>query len=128
MSSLTYYECFNSKLEEFIKDLTSTFPQFNDLKVLKTGIQLAKTMDVKAPQRMFNQYMSEDYAQKVLNKDEGFFLAEDYNHIAANEGIDVDIIPQIKKLWGSLEPQDKDAIWKYLQVLVLLNRKCQGPK
>lgn len=121
----TYYESFNNKLGEFLNDLIATFPEMNDLKVLKTGLQLAKTIDLKMPQKVFDEHVAGVYEQQILEKDEQFFLAQDYHHVASVHGIDLDIISKLKHIWTTLDSENQTVIWKYLHVLILLNRKCK---
>jgi hypothetical protein len=122
---LTYYECFNSKLDEFLKDLTSSFPDIKDLRLVKNGLQLAKNIDVKLPQNFFNEHVALDYEEKIVKKDEDFFLQENYETIVQKHGIDLDIIGRLKDIWAKLGEKDKEIIWKYLHVLIIINRKCK---
>jgi hypothetical protein len=123
--SSTYIECFNNKLDEFLKDLVSTFPEMNDIKVLRNGLQLAKTIDPKLPQSVFNEHVVDVYEQRILDKDENFFLEEECHNIANKHGLDLDIMSKLKDIWTQLDKDNKEVIWKYLHVLVLLNRKCK---
>ena len=124
MGESKYFECFNTKLTEFLSDLSTSFPEMNDLKTMKSGLSLAVTMDYKLPQRVFDQHLNETLETMILDKDEAFLLESDYQHIVDSHGIDVDIIHTLKSMWNSLGNKDKEAIWKYLQLLVLLNKKC----
>lgn len=128
--SIVYFENFNAKLDEFLKDLLSTFPEMNDIKVLRSGLQLAKTMDIKMPQTFFDKHVASLYEQKIIEQDEQFFLNEDYTQLLSQQvnghAIDLDIVGKLKQIWGTLDVENKCVIWKYLHVLVLLNRKCKG--
>jgi hypothetical protein len=125
MADSKYFECFNTKLIEFLSDLSTSFPVMTDLKTMKSGLNLAINMDYKLPQRVFNQHLNETLETMILNKDEAFLLENNYQHIVESHSIDVDIIYTLKNMWKSLNDSDKEAIWKYLQLLVLLNKKCQ---
>jgi hypothetical protein len=126
--SKTYYECFNNKLEEFLSDLDSSFPDIKDLKVVKSGLKLARTMDVKLPQTFFHEHVISKYEEQIINKDEEFFISKDYKYDAQTHGIDLDVVSKIKDIWKTLTDDDKEAIWKYLHVLIVLNRKCRSKK
>jgi hypothetical protein len=121
----TYYECFNNKLEEFLQDLSSSFPDVKDFKLVKNGLQLAKTIDVKMPQRVFDENVANRFEERIIKKDEQFFLTENYADILEDNNVDLDVVSKIKDIWSSLDDCDKDTIWKYLHVLVILNRKCR---
>lgn len=125
--SLTYFECFNTKLDEFLKDLNVAFPELADVKVLRNGLKLATALDKKMPQIYFNQNIANVYEKHILNKNEDFLLNHDYADLTTDKtnGIDLDIVGKIKQLWCQMDEENKEAVWKYLQVLVLLNKKCQ---
>ena len=122
---MTYYESFNNKLNEFLNDLHTTFPEMTDIKVLKSGLQFAKTMDVKMAQTMFDKHVAAKYEDQILKQNETFFLNETYTHIANAHGIDLDIIGRLKDVWSTMDDSNREIIWKYLKVLVLLNKKCK---
>lgn len=124
MDSMTYYECFNNKLDEFLKDLTNTFPDLKDIKLLRNGVNIAKVADIKLPQQVFDQTVALKYEKQILEKDENFFMNEDYTEVLSTHGVDFNLVPQLKEVWTSLDESNKDAVWKYMQVLVLLNKKC----
>jgi hypothetical protein len=124
MDSMTYYECFNNKLDEFLKDLTNTFPDLKDIKLLRNGVNIAKVADMKLPQQVFDQTVALKYEKQILEKDENFFMNEDYTEVLSTHGVDFNLVPQLKEVWKSLDESNKDAVWKYMQVLVLLNKKC----
>lgn len=117
---------FNRKLEEFANDLASTFPEVNEFVMLKNSLRLAFMMTPKLPQAIFNQRVAIPYETHIVNKDEGFFLAENYTQTLEDTGVtNLDIVAQIKHIWTTLSPTHKETIWKYFQVLIVLNRKCQ---
>jgi hypothetical protein len=128
MTNLTYFECFNEKLKEFLNDLVSAFPELKHLSVMKNGLNLAINLDVKLPQKIFNDNIRENYETRIVNKDEQFFLSEDYEHIANKHNLDLDIVSKLKGIWKTLDADNKEVIWKYLQVLVVLNKRCLNTK
>jgi DNA-binding transcriptional ArsR family regulator len=126
-ASTTYYECFNNKLDELLGELSRTFTEMSDIKILRNGLTFARTLDLKMPQSMFDRHVTPAYEKRIIDEDEQFFLhEEDYHAIASEHGVDLDIIGQLKSIWKDLDGENKQAIWKYLKVLVLLNRKCKS--
>jgi hypothetical protein len=111
-------------LDEFLKDLTNTFPDLKDIKLLRNGVNIAKVADMKLPQQVFDQTVALKYEKQILEKDENFFMNEDYTEVLSTHGVDFNLVPQLKEVWTSLDESNKDAVWKYMQVLVLLNKKC----
>lgn len=133
---LRYYDTFNAKLEEFIVELCTTFPEVSDLRSLKTSFVFAKTMNAKMPQQLFKTYVVDAFGDRILAKDDGFFLEHDYKDIIRNassssliSGFDpnsVDIVGQLKEIWTDMSRENKDVVWKYLGVLIYLSGKCTG--
>ena len=121
-----YQECFNTKLTEFLSDLVVCFPDAKDLKMFRSGLQLAINMNPTLPQKVFDEHMTEAYEKSILDRDDSFFLHEDYSHITETHNVDLDIINMLKGMWHTLDETNKNAVWKYMQVLVLLNRKCKA--
>ena len=63
------------------------------------------------------------YKEKILNKDESFFLDNDYSEIKqANEDENTveQVINKLKKYWKELSSENKEKIWKYLETLIKL--------
>lgn len=124
-----YYEAFNTKLIELVNDLMGTFPEIKtDLMSIKHGINMVKNIDPKVPQGFFNDHVAIKYEPQLISRDEQFFLDHDYSQEVTRlvHGFDLDIIGKLKYIWRDLNTDNKDAIWKYIHVLLALNRKCVG--
>lgn len=121
-----FINLFNQKAEEFCKDLVITFPEVNEFKQLKSGLMLLKNVDEKKPREFFNNYVGSNFKQQILARDESFFLNEVQNHVQA--GVENSqwqtVIALLRHLWGTLNADNKESIWKYFQVLVAINDKC----
>jgi hypothetical protein len=121
-----FINLFNQKAEEFCKDLVLTFPEVNEFKQLKSGLLLLKNVDVKKPREFFNNYVGINFKQQILSKDESFFLTEVQNHVQV--GMEnaqwQTVIALLRRLWATLNDDNKESIWKYFQVLVAINDKC----
>ena len=63
------------------------------------------------------------YRKKILEKDESFFLNNDYVDIVKNsqsEGVEK-IILKLKNYWTTLSETNKASIWEYLISLIKLS-------
>lgn len=119
-----YVESFNNKLGEFVKDLGGTFPDISDIIMLRTSFNLARNIDPSLPQKIFHEHVAKKFGEQILAADESFFMEYDYSELSQRHGVDIDIVGKIKAIWFDLSGDNKVAIWKYLQVLVLLSKKC----
>ena len=138
MSTLRYYESFNNKLDEFVKDLLQTFPDINkDLRMLKSTLTFTRNINIRLPQQVFNEHVAKPFGEYIAKKDEHFFLKHDYEDVVTNlssmesvgglaaSDVDaMDIIGKLKAVWSDMSAENKEIVWKYLAVLMYLNNKC----
>ena len=111
------YTCFNKKMSEFLVDLVNAFPQDNDFKTFKNSFNLVKIASEDKPFHMFHFYVS-PYKDKILSKDESFFIQKDYN--SSSESVTQELIQKLKTYWDTMNDGDKDTVWNYLGLLLKL--------
>lgn len=109
-------DIFNQKTLEFVDDVGQICPEIKDLQPL---VRMGLSLDRTAALKLFDKY-AQRFESHIVEKDETFFLNEDY------ECENVDIIARLKTVWKTLTPSNKDAIWKYVQLLLLLYKKQQA--
>jgi hypothetical protein len=121
---MKWISCFNTKFEEFMKDLIYTFPDDKDFIMFKQSYNLLKIVDDKKPVQMFRVYAPKYYA-KIEQRDETFFLEHDFNdELATADGnLSVEVLIKLKGYWQSLSSENKDIIWRYLNLLYKINDK-----
>jgi hypothetical protein len=118
----TYLTAFNNLIFKFIDDLIQTFPEENDFKVYKRALSILKTANAKKMCVIFKNY-SNVYKEKILNKDESFFLENEYNEMQTDYGDEntvEQVINKLKQYWTQLSTDNKVKIWKYLETLIKL--------
>jgi PII-like signaling protein len=122
MSNL-YLTAFNNLVIKFNEDLISTFPDDNDFKVYKRGIEMLNSANAKKMCQLFKNY-THSYKNNIINKEETFFLTTDYNTVLntidKKEGIE-NIINKLKVCWIELSSTNKEKIWEYLISLIKLS-------
>lgn len=124
MSSTVFYERFNEQAYDFMKELCTSFPQFSEFNRCKTALNVLKNVNTKAPQKFFHSYIGSVYKDVLLKKDENFFLSEDKFGIKEDNQYWFDFIQQLKNIWRTLDETNKNVIWEYFHVLILLSDKC----
>lgn len=111
---------FNQKFEEFIKDMILIYPGDKDFKLMKNSFNLLKLADDKKPFEMFVRFGS-GFEQPVKDRDEQFFMTNDYNEITAQESnLTQELISKLKNYWTDLTEDNREAIWKYLEIFFKL--------
>lgn len=108
---MTSVSAWNDMMEQFITELEQTFPEEKAIKKYKSSFELLRKSN---PRKCIDAYMSGvgKYQEKVMNKDESFFLENDDSIIKELN---------LNKHWtDKLSSKTKDAIWQYLQTLFVL--------
>ena len=114
---------FNATLRQLFADLSSAFPGNEDFRLAKSALQLAVSFTPEKPQQVFHKYVALVYADQISARDEGFFLQHDFDHLVT-ETADFDIVHRIRTVWGDMSDDNRGTVWKYLQALLALDRKC----
>lgn len=112
---------FNSKLIEFVNDLSGAFPDFGDFKVMKNVLVAACALTPGIPQSIFHKTAIK-YEHQIINRDEKFLLDEEFDQ----QHVDMSIANKIKMIWKQTDDHNKDVIWKYLNLLVALDKKISS--
>lgn len=122
-----FFSLFNEKLSEFFKDIIKLFPNIPEFNTFKNGLNFFIIADprCKKPQNFFNNRILSKYREAIKTKDEKFFLDDEQFDInSLRRDYWIDFINQIKILWNTIDETNKDIIWKYFQVLMIINDKC----
>ena len=119
------HELFNNKLTEFLKELVQTFPSDTDFKLFQASVRVLKLADEKKPLELFNSGLTDEYKENIRNKNEEFFLNNDYSDVLNNEHLkkhnDNDInhklINKLKGYWEKLD-ENREIVWQYFTILL----------
>ena len=122
MSRLT---AFNTQLERLVKDLITYFPESKDFKLFESSFLLLKQANPRKILELFTIHILSKYKQYILDKNENFFLSNDYNDIVAKHDNNYAelLMLRLKDNWSSIDDKNKEIIWKYFQVLIVLSEK-----
>ena len=127
---MSFLTAFTTQLQNLINNLCELFPSDTVLEFTKTSINFMKKNNPRKVQQIFNNYVSK-YETQIINKEERFFITKDFiKEDLESDCQDVDyarnIMLNLKKYWKLIDTESKENIWKYLQVLVVLNKKCNS--
>lgn len=118
--SVTLVDLFNAKLKEFSDDLCKAFPNVSDFSTLKSAVALAVNLAPSQPYQFFRQHVVSPYASQILAQDENFFLSQE---LLVEEAGGLDVVQRLRGVWADMTNDDKDSVWKYLKVLILICNK-----
>lgn len=119
MSNKELIDIFNDNVVDFFTQL-SIYDKIVNFTAYKASVLASILVNKYYIRNMFNDTVATLYADKILNKEENFFLEQSYDTGNPN---DISIINSIKKIWLTIDQNDKNKIWDYLNVLVFLNNK-----
>lgn len=123
MTKLHFYELFNEKTDELFKDLITSYPEVEQFRHWRSGLSLLKNVDNKGPQRIFKSHI-DNYREYILAKNEEFFLTNGSIEVKTDQEYWNDFMNHIRGMWKTLGEENKEVIWKYFHVLVVLSDKC----
>jgi hypothetical protein len=116
---MDYCVMFNRKLAEFADDLSANVdPEFQSYKVM---LNLTVTVDKTIPSRMFYDNLVVPYEHDIADKNDKVFLMQNYETMGADMGI----VTKLKNMWHTLDADNREAVWKYMQLLTAISKKCQ---
>jgi hypothetical protein len=126
-SKHSYIDLFNSKVEEFIHELNTSFPEVRQFASFKTGFSLMRNIDHTKPVSIFHTYVYDTYKDYIKTKNESFFLSNAYD-LSSTSHSDYwqEFIDNIRAVWKQLDSDEKDVIWKYFHILIVLDEKVNG--
>ena len=121
---------FNKKVTEFMADLILAYPEIEQFKALKGAFTLLKNVSEDTPVKMFKTNVLSKYKKQIDERDEQFFLAredydEDISQVTSHVEYWKDFIQFLKKLWLTMNDENKEAIWNHLKVLTLIASQIQ---
>jgi hypothetical protein len=123
---MDYLHKFNSTFKEFLDDTKSVFPNDEEMVMYNTTIRAAMCIDNRMVLNIFRESVIEPFGDKILARDETFFIKRDYSDFTySNVEYDA-FIEKIKTYWGEMNAENRDIVWKYFKVLILLSKKISN--
>jgi len=117
MSKKILIDTFFNQFTDFLKQLENMYPDDTDFPVFLTTLDLLKSTNPMLVVKFVKENIVDLYKDKILNKDESFFLDQDYT----NHGdVDLNIVHKLKKYVKDMSSNSKDVVWKYIELLMKL--------
>jgi hypothetical protein len=117
---------FNNKLITFFEDLQESFPEERDIKTSLEALRGAKKINPKLLLDVFYENVTRPLRDQILAEDEDKVIAYAKKAIQ-NQFNEVSVALMIfDKHWPMMSEHNKEAIWKYMKILVLLSEKAKN--
>ena len=120
---MSQLSAFNTQVERLVNQLINYFPECNDFKIFESSFLLLKQTNPRKILDLFKIHILFKYKQYILDKNEQFLLNYDYNDVVQNNNYAELLMSRLKNNWKLIDDKNKEIIWKYFQVLVILAEK-----
>lgn len=120
---MDYLAKFNATFREFMNDLIKCFPADEDFRMYKLAISAAMMLEESMVIKVFNEKVIVPFADKILAKDDTFFMQNSYEDLKGEYSEAEKIINKLKGYWTQMSVEDKDTVIKYFVVLVKLGQR-----
>jgi hypothetical protein len=121
MSKKILIDTLFTQFTDFIKQLENMYPHDTDFPIFLTTLQLLKSANPMLVVNFVKTDIIDPYGQKIISKDESFFLEQDYTKHGAD--VDLNVVNKLKKYIQNMSPNSKDIVWKYIELLMKLTLK-----
>jgi hypothetical protein len=116
---------FNIKLITFFEDLQETFPEEKDIRTSLEALRGAKKINPKLLLDIFYENVTRHLRDQILAEDEEKVIEFARTSIQTQFN-EVSVALMIfDKHWPTMSEHNKEAIWKYMKILVLLSEKAK---
>lgn len=117
---------FCNQLIRFFEELKDTYPEEKSISMAHEAIVMAKRTNPKLVLDMFVEYIYVPCGDMIMNKKETEIIAHAKKMLASQFNDLMVALVIFDKYWPGMTPGNRDAIWKYLQVLCVLAAKARG--
>ena len=124
--SISPLTVFCNMLVRFFDELKDTFPEERDIKMALSTIQDARKINPRLVLDVFTKHITVPLREFIAKEDEVAITNYARNVINTQYNEILPAIAIFDKHWGTLSETNRQGIWKYLKVLVVLGDKAQN--
>lgn len=115
------YALFNNKLADFFEDLRPVIGGLPEYALFTSTSALVARMRPEQNYKIFKVHIESRYRDKIINRDESFFMANSYVELDNNYVSSPDIVSMLKHKWKDMSDSDKEAVWCHMDVLLRIS-------
>ena len=119
MSKKMFIEAFYSQFGEFLKELSKMYPEDKDFSDFASNLSVMKYMNPMYPINFVKSDVVDKYKDKILSRDESFFL----NSEEIQQSADIDIVYKLKTYISGMTSENKEVVWSYIEIITKLTLK-----
>ena len=115
-------DAFFNQFHSFLGELSRVFPQDEDFPSYDTALSLIQSLNPALVLSEFTNHVT-PFESMIREKNSDFFLKHDFSEFDPDNTMDP-IIKKLKGYWSEMSDANKDAIWKYIILLVDISKRC----
>ena len=115
-------DAFFTQFHAFLGELARVFPEDPDFPTYDTALGLMKMGNPALVLSEFTKHVI-PFETMIREKNTDFFLKHDFSEFDPDNTMDP-IIKKLKGYWAGMSEANKDAIWKYIILLVDISKRC----
>ena len=116
---------FCNMLVRFFEDLKDTFPEERDIKLALETIQNARKINPRLVLDMYVEHVGKPLREPIAKEDDQAIIEYARGKIDQQYNEILPALAIFDKHWGTLSEVNRQSIWKYLKVLIILSDKAQ---
>ena len=120
---MSFLNAFTDVVVRFADELIELYPDELQFKTGKSAIVLIKRTNPRLLVHIFKAYI-DPWREHIQKRDESFFMSKDYTKEAMEDENVLMLISRLKDKWPNIGEKNQNAIWKYMDTLILLMDKC----
>ncbi len=122
----SYLGAFTTQLVRFFEDLSETYPEEREIKMGLEAVVGLKKINPKMLLELFYDYVYKPIGEAVLREDEEVVITYAKSTIENQFNEMSSALLIFDKHWNTMTDSNRQAIWKYLKVLVTLCEKAKN--
>jgi hypothetical protein len=126
MSTPSPLTTFCNMLVRFFEDLRDTFPEEKEIKAALEMIQNARKINPRLVLDMFTEHVGEPLREAIKNEDEKEIIAFAKGRLSQQFNEIMTALAIFDRHWNTLGDKNRESIWKYLKVLIVLGDKAKS--
>lgn len=111
---------FNQTFMNLIDDLSSALGGDDELRAYKLIVKGFVFANPDGVYKIFHKHVTLRFHQEIANKDAAFFLSKEFDNVTPRVS---QIIHKLKGCWEYLNEENREVVWRYFRVLILLDQK-----
>lgn len=121
MSKKVLIDALFNQFNSFLGELKQMYPEDVDFPVFITTLSMLKTANPMLVVNFVKTEIVDPFGSKIQDRDESFFMEQDYT---VRGDVDLDIVDKIKQYIQGMSPETKETVWKYIEIITKLCTKA----